>query len=121
MTQIWNVADGLEDVIQILECAERPARRESNFDAPQTLRNYLERRMNMLRDNERLGVAVLQNVGSFRRREMPIDGGVNQAEALRGPAHGEIIQTICHHNRDMIALRNAIGAEVPRELSRPQV
>jgi hypothetical protein len=77
--------------------------------------------MNLVRDNKRFRVAVLQNVCNFGWREMPIDGGINKAKALRSPAYGEIILAICHHDRDMVAFGNAIGAEVSRELAGPQV
>ena len=118
MPALRGRVDAFEGTSEVSKCAERCARGQSDPDAMQATGNDLDRRTSVIGDDQRLCVAVLQNVGRLGRREMPIDGGIDEAEPLRGPARREVVLAIRHHDADMVAMADAIRTQVASKLAR---
>ena len=63
--------------------------------------------------HERLGLAVLDDVGRLGPGEVPVDGGEAQADALGGVEHLEELGPVRAHEGDGVAGPQAAGAQRP--------
>ena len=69
-------------------------------------------------DDEHLRVAVVEDVRGLLGVEVPVDARVEEARALRGPAHLEELGPVLHEHRDVIAEAQPRVVEALRELVR---
>ena len=60
---------------------------------------------------QHLRAAVLQDVGHLVGAQVPVDGGVVEPRALRGPGHLEELEVVLHHDGDDVAPRQAQRAK----------
>ena len=79
--------------------------------APRPSRVFRSRR----RSDDRLGAAVVDDVGRLGGGQVGVDRDVVQAAAPRRPHHGVEVLVVLHQDRDRVALAQTVAAEEVRE------